>query len=207
MHKNIFILTIALFGGIASAVAIPATLDVDFRTAAWASSSGRTQSTVNDVTAVAAYPPGSVLTWSSTAGIGINSPTPFGVATVDILNLVFAGSSGNGLTGAWVTNLFNGSVDETGLLALDTTTGLDTVLFSGLQTSAQNPLGDVYVNFGGPLNVLSAQFYETGGFNSVVGNNNYSVAGFSGVPDGGPTLTLLGIGLISLMAFRRRFAF
>jgi hypothetical protein len=82
-----------------------------------------------------------------------------------------------------------------------------TVLFSGLQTSAQNPLGDVYVNFGGPLNVLSAQFYETGGFNSVAGTQNYSVAGFSGVPDGGPTLTLLGIGLISLMAFRRRFAF
>jgi len=207
MYKSIFALIIALFGGIASAVAIPSSLGIDFRTTAWDPPTAPTQQTVGNITATATYPPGSVLTWSSTAGIGINSPSPLGVGTIDILNMSFAAGSGNGLTGAWVTDLFNGAVDEAGLLVLKLSSGAtDTIAFLGQETASQDPLGDVYISFGGPLNVLSANFYETGGFNSLVGNKNYSVAGFTSVPDGGTTLTLLGIGLISLTAFRRRFA-
>lgn len=165
------------------------------------------QDTVGNVTATAAYPPGSVLTWSSTAGLGIDSPSLLGLGTIDLLNITLAAGTGKGLNGVLVTNLFKGVRDEAGLLALNTTAGTDYVGFLGQQTKSQNPLGDVYVGFGGPHNVLSASFYEVNALGGLTGNKNYSVAGFSRVPDGGPTLTLLGIGLISLMAFRRRFVF
>jgi hypothetical protein len=207
MNKAILFVLTTIFGGAASALAIPTTLTVDFRSAAWDSASWTVQDTVGNVTATAAYPPGSILTWSSTAGLGINSPSLLGLGTIDILNITFAAGVGDGLNGVWVTNLFNGLTDEAGLLVLNTTAGTDYIGFLGSQTQSQNPLGDVYVGFGGAYDVLNASFYEVNALGTLTGNKNYSVAGFSGVPDGGPTLTLLGIGLISLMAFRRRFAF
>ena len=91
-------------------------------------------------------------------------------------------------------------------MQLSTSTGTYYASFLGQQTSSQNPLGDVYVNFGGALDVLSAQFYAVNAVGTLVGNQNYSVAGFTTVPDGGTTLTLLGIGLVSLTGLRRRFA-
>jgi hypothetical protein len=207
MYKKVVTLIIALLAGGVAAWAIPSSLPIDFRTNVWDPAAAPTQETVGDITATAAFPPGSVLTWSSPDGLGIDSPSLLGLGTIDILNFTFAAGSGNGLTGAWVTNLFNGLIDESGLLVLTTTTGLDYIGFSGLQTSTQDPLGDVYVSFGGALNVLSAQFEVVNAVGTLVGNQNYSVAGFTSVPDGGKTLTLLGIGLISLMVVRRRFAF
>jgi hypothetical protein len=208
MHKNILTLIIAVFGGAASAFAIPSTLSVDLRTAGWKSSNGQSQDTVGNLTATAVAPAGSTLTWSATAGLGISSPpSVLGLGTVDILNLTFGNGSGNGLSGAWVTNLFNGLIDEVGLLVLKTTTGTDILNFSGLETQSQDPLGDVFVSFGSAHNVLSAQFYEAGELNSLLSGKNYSVAGFTSVPDGGRTVTLLGLGLLSLVVFRRRFAF
>ena len=196
----------ALFGGAASALAIPSSLNIDLRTAPWSTSPGTVTDTVGNVTATAAFPPGSVLNWSSTAGISINSPSFLGLGTIDILNFSFAAGSGNGLTGAWVTNLFNGLIDESGVVQLNTSTGTYYASFLGQQTSSQNPLGDVYVKFGGALDVLSAQFYAVNAVGTLVGNQNYSVVGFTTVPDGGTTLTLLGIGLVSLTGLRRRFA-
>jgi hypothetical protein len=65
--------------------------------------------------------------------------------------------SGNGLTGAWVPNLFNRVVDEAGVLVFRLASGAtDTIDFLGQQTASQDPLGDVYVSFGGPLDVVSA---------------------------------------------------
>lgn len=197
----------AIFGGVASAVAIPTSLNIDLRSTAWSSANGTTQSTVGNLTATAAFPPGSVLTWSSTDGLAINSPSLLGLGTIDILNMSFTAGSGNGLTGAWVTNLYNGLIDEAGLLVLNTSNGTQYIGFSGQQTSSQNPLGDVYIGFGGSQNVSSAQFYTVNALGGLVGNRNYSVAGFTtSVPDGGTTLMLLGCGLMSLTVLRRRFA-
>ena len=207
MRKNTLLLVGALFGATASALAIPSTLGIDFRTAAWTSAGGKTQDTVGNITVTAAFPVGSTLTQSSSAGIGINSPASFGIATVDILNLTFAGGSGNGLTGAWVTDLFNGVIDEAGLVVLTLKSGAtDVIEFLGQETASQDPLGDVYVSFGGPLNVLSAQFYEAGEVNTLLSGKNYSIAGFTTVPDGGTTLILVGIGLLSLVILHRREA-
>jgi hypothetical protein len=93
-----------------------------------------------------------------------------------------------------VTNLFGGSA-ESGVLELVTTTGTDIIDFSG-----QNSTGDVLVNFGS-----AAEFCALNPTGQLF-NQSYSVAGFTTVPDGGTTLTLLGIGLVSLTALRRRFA-
>src|SRR5262245_34060545 len=142
MYRNFFALIVALFGGIASAVAIPSSLGIDLRSASWSLASGTTQDTQGNVTAFAAFPPGSALTWSSTAGIGIRAPGILALSPIDILNISFTNGSGNGLTGAWVTNLFSGSA-EAGVLELVTTTGTDIVDFSGV-----NSTGDVYINFG-----------------------------------------------------------
>ncbi|MBV8276558.1 MAG: hypothetical protein JO170_15045, partial [Verrucomicrobia bacterium] len=199
MYKNILAVIGALFGATVSVLAVPSTLGIDFRTAAWANANGQVQDTVGKIRATAALPAGSVLTYSSTAGLGMNSPAPFGLATVDILNLTFGGHSGNGLTGTWVTNLFNGVVDEPGILVLTLASGAtDAIEFLGQETASQDPLGDVYVSFGSPLDVLSAQFLEAGELNTLLSGKNYSVAGFTTVPDGGTTAMLLGISLLSL---------
>jgi hypothetical protein len=200
MIKNILCLAVTIVSGVAPALAIPTTLSVDFRSAAWQAASGHTISTINNVTAVADFPPGSTLGWSSSGGLGVGgylgSSTTIG--PVEIMTTAFSLSSGQGLTGVWVTNLFAGTLlSETGMLLLETTQGLKAVSFSGLQTSAQDSLGDVDVSFGGTYNVLNATFF------GVVGN--YSVAGFTRqVPEGGTTLALLGIGLIGLSVLRLR---
>jgi hypothetical protein len=149
MYRNVFALLIALFGGIASAVAIPSSLDIDLRSANWGWAIGTTQDTQGNVTAFAAFPLRSVLTWSSTAGIGIDAPPILAASAIDVS---FANGSGNGLTGSWVTNLFGGSA-ESGVLELVTTTGTDIIDFS-----RQNSTGDVYISFGNALNVLTAEF-------------------------------------------------
>jgi len=198
MNKAILCVFGAIVAGAVSAFAIPSSLSVDLRSTAWSSASGAVQDTVGGVTASAAFPPGSVLTWSSTAGLGINAPGLLALSPTDIMNVSFANGSGTGLTGAWATNLFSGT-SETGILELVTTTGTDVFDFSGSSS------GDVFVNFGGALNVLTAEFVELNPTGQLF-SKGYSVAGFTKVPDGGTTLTLLGIVLISFMAVRRRLA-
>jgi hypothetical protein len=104
MNKTILCLAIAVLSGATSALAVPTTLGVDFRSTAWQVASGKTSYSVAQVTDTAAAPPGSTLTWSSSAGIGVSAALTLG--TADILDMTFLGGTGNGLTGAWVTNLF-----------------------------------------------------------------------------------------------------
>jgi hypothetical protein len=199
MHKNILVLIIGLFSGAASSWAVPSDLAINLESSLWSSTNGAVEETVGNVTAFAAFPPGSTLTWSSTAGIGINAPGFLALSPVDIMNISFASGSGNGLTGAWVTNLFSGTL-EAGILELVTTTGTDSVDFS--VTSS----GNVYVSFGRALDILTAEFCALNPTGQLY-TQSYSVAGFTSVPDGGTTLTLLGIGLLSLVIFRRKLAF
>jgi hypothetical protein len=195
MNKTILCSAIAMVIGTASAFAIPTSLSIDFRSGAWQSAAGQSSYTVGNVTDSAVYPVGSTLSASTTAGVGVNVPLSW--VSADIMNTTFSLGSGKALTGAWVTNLFSGTL-ELGTLVLNTTQGVEDYTFSG-----QNSTGNAYIDFGGAYNVLSAEFFEAG-----IGSKAYSVAGFTSasVPDGGATLTLLGIGFISLTALRRRFA-
>jgi hypothetical protein len=200
MYKSVVTLIIALFAGGAPAWAIPSSLPIDFRTTAWDLQTEPTQKTVDDITAFAAFPPGSVLTWSSTAGLGLDADGFLALSPVDILNFTFANGSGTGLTGVWVTNLPAGSL-ESGVLELVTTTGTDILDFVG-----KNSTGNDYISFGGALNVLTAEFCALDPTGQLF-SQSYSVAGFTSVPDRGTTLMLLGIGLISVIALHRRLAF
>ena len=83
---------------------------------------------------------------------------------------------------------------------LHTTKGDYAFSFNGLEASS----GNFFINFGSAYNVNSAQFYTVNA-TSGMGVPDYCVAGFSSVPDGGTTLTLLGIGFLSLTVLRRRF--
>jgi hypothetical protein len=194
MHKNILAFIIALLSGAASSWA----LAIDLTSSAWSSANGTTETTVGNVTAFAAFPPGSVLSWSSMTGLGVDADGFLALSPVDIMNISFANGSGNGLTGASITNLFAGSCES--ILELVTTSGTDILDFSGTSS------GNVYINFGSALNVLTAEFCALDPTGQLF-NQSYSVKGFTSVPDGGTTLTLLGIGLMSLVVFRRKLAF
>jgi hypothetical protein len=180
MIKSFFGAAIALVASVVSSLAIPASLSVDLRSKAWALDNGRPSYTVNNVTAT-----GSTLDWNSKEGVGISD-------SEGELHLQFSLGSGNGLTGVWVTNLFfkPGIVPQGGVLILDTTVGDEKFFILGAKTAAQDPLGDVFVSFNGTYDVLEASFYRQIG--------SYDVAGFSRVPETGPTLALLAIGLLSL---------
>jgi hypothetical protein len=153
---------------------------VDLRSKAWEPDNGLPSYTVNNVTAT-----GSTLDWNSKEGVGISD-------SEGEMHLQFSLGSGNGLTGAWVTNLFfkPGIVPQSGVLILETTVGYEKFFVPGQKTAAQDPLGDVFVNFNGKYDVLDAFFYRQLG--------SFDVAGFSRVPETGQTLTLLAIGLLSL---------
>jgi len=195
MHKNILTFIIALLSGAACSWA----LGIDLTSSAWSSANGAAETTVGNVTAFAAFPPGSVLSWSSTTGLGVDADGFLALSPVDIMNVSFANGSGNGLTGASIANLFTGSL-EAGILELVTATGTDIIDFSGSSS------GNVYINFGSALNVLTAEFCALDPYGQLL-NQSYSVKGFTSVPDGGTTLTLLGIGLLSMVIFRRKLAF
>jgi VPDSG-CTERM motif len=207
MKKTILFALTTMLSGAMSAFAIPSTLDIDFRSGAWQSATGSQSKTVNNVTATAIAPLWATLTWSATDGLGINSYIPFEdpgeIGPYEILAVSFALGAGNGLTGVWVTQLFNEWIDDAGLLVLNTTQGVGVLGFTGQQTCG---LGDQYVSFGGAYNVLSATFFGLGyGLFGVIAGKDYSVAGFTrSVPDGGTTLALLGVALLGLAAFRRR---
>jgi hypothetical protein len=197
MFKKILPLIIALFGGMASAFAT----SIDFESTAWGAPSGSTSDTVGNITVTAEFPPGSVLTWSSTLGIGIDAPGILALSPVDIMNVSFASNSGSGLTGVSITDLPSGSL-ESGVLELFLAGGTSDIIdFSGDSSN-----GDLYVSFGSALDVLTAEFLAVDPTGQLLGQT-YSVAGFTSVPDGGTTLTLLGIGLLSLVIFRRKLAF
>ena len=210
-----------------TAFAIPATLSIDFRTSAWSAAAGQSTKQIGDVTAqgsgvvipllgvVGPRP----LSWNGQLGLGVDSnalgedPTELGYK--EVLSLSFGNQIADDATGAWVTKLFTEeglfhNVTETGYVELYTGGSLlKTVDFGGLQPAGLNPVGDVFVDFGGAYDLSGAKFYARG--NSV---SDYSVAGlvasgsgatsFQAVPDGGTTLIFLGASLAGVGLLNRR---
>lgn len=202
-----------------SAFAIPSSLDIDFRAADWLGAAGNSSWTVGDVTAVAMLPAGNaLLSQSGTDGLGIDSNDPYEdpheVGPYEMLQVNFTGTAGDQLTGVWVTKLFvegpGGLLTDVGYVELwNGATMLDRIGFWGEKTSAQNPLGDVFVDFLGAFNLTSAKFY--GLEVAPVLNLDYAVAGFEkssqgppSVPDSGASFALLAMALCGLCGLRRR---
>jgi hypothetical protein len=180
--KTVLCVLTAICGAAIPALAIPTSLDIDCRSPVWTSANEKGQDAIDDFKA--------------------DSPWHFGRGKIDILNINFGAGCGNGFTRVWATKLFEGLIDEACFIMRDTSHGADYIGFPGLETKNQNPLRDVYVEFGSSRNDLTARFYEANPFGGLRGKQNCSDEVFNKVPDGGTTLMLLGIGLISLMAFR-----
>ena len=186
--KTILCVLTAICGAAIPALAIPTSLDIDCRSPAWTFANEKGHDAIDDFKA--------------------DSPRHFGRGKFDIFYIKHLGpGSGNGSTGVWASKLFEGLIDDASLIMRDTLHGTDYIGLPGLETKSQNPLRDLYVEFAGTRNDSTARFYEVNPLDGLRGKQNCSAGVVDKVPDGGTTLMLLGIGLISLMAFHRRFAF
>lgn len=213
MKKTLLTLIALAATLVAQAGPITGSLAIDFRTPAWNASNGQHSFATGNVGA-AAYAlnifgdqVNAKLRQNGTDGLGVDSSVlgedPGEVGPREILNINFTTSSGSGLTGVWLTQLFNEIIGDYGFVQLFDANGLlSTISFSGNASD-----GNRYVDFNGPLNLLQAKFYSDLSLVSVPFNSDYSVAGFTkqaaGVPDGGTTSLMLGLALLAL-GFARR---
>ena len=208
-----------MVAGAVSSWAIPASLDIDFRSASWAGALGHQSHTVGDVTARAILDlpiVGNIakLYQDSTDGLGVKHLFDDSTDEIDPsekLKITFGGTSGQALTGVWITDLFgppDGSTrrGEKGEVKLDLwgPGGLTSILFYGDDSDQGN--GEQFVSFGGPVNLEMVLFRVP----TDSKKDDFSVAGFtrttrpSQVPDGGSTLMLLSLTIAGLGAARRK---
>jgi hypothetical protein len=221
--KKIIVSALALVAGLVASADPVGPLSVDFRDSAWSGANGVHSYSVGDVTAsgyalkVNLFAPDSVvnanLKQNSVDGLGVDSrilgEDPGEVGPREILDVDFSGASGNNLTGAWVTQLFDELVDDIGHVALWGANGLiATIDFP--DNFDYDSSGNYWVDFGGAHNLTSAVFYADSAVLAVGLNRDYSVAGFTAqapnqnhVPDNGTTALLLGAGLLGLGLVRR----
>lgn len=204
-------MAVALLGGssLQAAVILPGvgTLDIDFRDASWNVPSGVNSFSVGGITATA-KPKAADLTRDIISGLGVdgnghgNPDIPNEIDVNEELELLFLSGSGLGLSGVWLANLFpepekNPETAVVSLTLIDSTI----VEFKALGTQTD---GVFFLDFGGSRNVSKINFsYKTSG-----GKSDYSVVGFS-VPEGGSTLLVLGMALVSLAgmtSYQRRLA-
>ncbi len=208
---GIIILSV-LLSGVASASIIPTPIAIDFRSSAWAPATGLHSYTVSGVTATAlpSQPIASLLYQDGLDGLGIQGGELDEIDLMEILRIDIVG--GKLLTGAWIADLFgtpDGGCGEFGRLLIN-----NTLMFTLDGNISDQTNGELYVSFGGELNVTTAMFLVD---NMRPGcdptDNEFSVVGFTSMSSETPetptvpepaTLLLLGGGLAGAGVLKRR---
>ena len=198
--------SLALAAGCSALMAIPSSIDIDFRSASWSGANWRNTYTVGDVTATA-YQGSSrdYLHHDSQDGLGIKWDDE--ISLTEKLVISFGGTSGQGISGVWITDLFgtpDGSGGANGEIGNVTLSNGATHTFYGVNSDQGN--GEQYVSFGGAFDIIKAEFFATSD-----GRDDFSVAGFTrgrsgepnSVPDGGTSLVFLGVSLLGLACCRK----
>jgi VPDSG-CTERM motif len=196
--------------------------DIDFRAPSWSVINNQpSPQSIGDVTVLANV---GRFTHSSSDGIGIDGGLlDFGdeIGLRELFTVSFTNGAGAGLTGIWVSDLF----DESSILAPDAEKGFYSlngagwVPFFGANSDQSN--GEQFIPFGSAVNATNLRF----SVGTVLGANgtpsgfqlgsDFSVAGFSKlqpvtnsgqVPDSGGTVMLLGCALLGLGGARRFYS-
>lgn len=175
MTKKITLLLGSLALSSASAILPIGDLYVDFRTNVWSRANGVNTFNVGDIT-IDATPATANLFQDSVDGIGISGGEPDEVDNAEMLKVTFAGTSGNGLNGVWILDLFEERTTDVpdakfGFLKINGTTTID---FIGLNSDQAN--GEQFISFGGPVDDDMIEFYARVG-TSV--DEEFSIAGFT----------------------------
>jgi hypothetical protein len=180
----------------AHAIPIVGNLAVDFRANSWNGANNQPSWTVGTVTVT---PTGGNLYQDNIDGLGVLPGEPDEIDGTERIGVAFA-NAGMNLRGVWVTDLFgtgdgSGGAGEYGQVVINGDVD-HPIPFYGTASDQAN--GEQFIDFGRTILVTSAEFRIAGGAT----NNEFSVAGFVGVPE--PiTMLLLGFGLVGLAGVRR----
>ncbi len=187
--------------GVSSATIITGPLAIDFRNITWNGAYGQNSYTVGPVTAEA-FPEGAGLYQDAEDGLGILGGEPDEINGGETLEVTF--DDGLLLSGVWITDLFgrpDGVGGEAGIVTIYNTSSSFSQIFNFFGNDADQGNGEIFVDFGGNIQIEGATFEITG----ENGNNEFSVAGFTSSPVPEPaTILMLGFGLIGMAGIGRK---
>jgi len=178
-------------------------LEVDFRTIDWGAAYGLNSYTYDGVT-ISTVPTTKSIFTNSIDGIGILGGEPDEINPGEMMNVSFdyTNSWASAVTGIWITDLFaspDGGINgEEGIVEL-TLAGGSMITYNFFGNNSHQANGEQYIDFGTALEVTNAHFKTNG-----VAGNEFSIAGFTAVPEAS-SLAMLSLGFLLMgLGFAQR---